>query len=344
MKNIRQAALSLTVVLFMTGCAAILQSPGAGRTGTVTFTVGVEPGRTLAPSLSQFAKIVLSFEGSPAVADAPVANGKAAVDLPVGSWKVRAKAYRDAQDTAPAAQSVENVIEFDGESVSGDTAFILAPAEDGPGTLEYLVALPEGVALGGGSAITIKQDGAVPESLAGDGFTDGVYAISEAGATISAKLDEGWYTVDILLESEAGDTAAYRQNTLILPGLVTKIGFAPGAEDFLSSEERAALTTLSGAVSFGTEEAGIDLGALENSGENYSLRIDYPKDTEALSFALGKPEAYAVTSNSESVTLTDAGEGFASATIEVDTASAAGEDIVFVLAVNEKARQRWILP
>ena len=339
MKNLRQSALGLTLVLFMTGCAAILQSPEEGKTGTVTFTVGVGQGRTAAPSLDQFAKIVLSFDGSPAVADVPVTKGKATASLPAGSWKVRAKAYKGAEDTDPAAQSAENAIAYDGATLSGNTAFVLVPEEKGPGTLRYIAALPEGLALNGGSSITITQDGAAPESLAGDGFTDGVYTIGEAEELVTAKLDGGWYTVDILLESDEGKTAVFRQNIRILPGLVTEIGFAPAAEDFLSFEARAALTVLTGAVSFDTKDEGVVVGALANSGEKYSLEISAPKNAETVSFTLGKPETYTVTVDEEDAELASLENTAAdSTTVEVDTASLAEGDITFALTVTAEGK------
>jgi hypothetical protein len=324
----------------MTGCAAILQSPEEGKTGTVTFTVGVEQGRTAAPSLDQFAKIVLSFEGSPAVADVPVTKGKAAAILPAGSWKVRAKAYKGAEDTDPAAQSAENAIEYNGASVSGNTVFVLVPAGEGPGTLRYLAALPEGLALNGGSSITITQDGAAPKSLDNDDFADGVHTISEAGETVTAELDGGWYTVDILLASDGGRTAVFRQNIRILPGLVTEIDFAPAAEDFLSFEARAALTSLA-SLTFDTEDEGVVVGDLANSGENYSLEIAAPKSAETVTFALAKPETYTVTVDeeyAELASLTDAGAGSASAAITVDTASLAEGDIAFALTVTAEGK------
>jgi hypothetical protein len=349
MKNIGQAAFGLALVLFMTGCAAILQNPGAEKTGMVTFTIsGGE--RTALPSIDQFEKITLSFaakNGSPAVADQDATGGSVAVELPLGSWDVTAKAYIGETDTSPAA-TAQNTIGYDGTDITGETRFILVAVGTGEGTLQYSVVVPGGVTLAGsGSQIRIEQNGAALEDLDGDGFTDGAHGISGSETDISVSLDGGRYVASIALEDDSGNTAIFRESVAILPGLVTKIGFAPAAADFLSPAERAALPDMGSVTFAGTSfNSGITVGSLEVDGQDYTLAIEAEDGTETLYFTLSKPAGYTVSlgANAAGTAVFDTFENGPAASdelvvIKVDTSSVVeGGDVAFTLTVAETGK------
>ena len=147
MKSLKDIVCGFALILLVAGCADILNGPGSpeARTGKVTLTIGSGPARTVAPGLGQFEKISLSFAGTGGtadLADVDVTGGSVEVELPVGSWDVTARAYSKAADESPAAVSEAHAFSWDGETVSGDTRFVLVPTGTGPGTLIYTTAVP----------------------------------------------------------------------------------------------------------------------------------------------------------------------------------------------------------
>jgi hypothetical protein len=306
MKNLKKmmsAALGgLTLALLLAGCADILNSPAApeAKPGKVTLTIGSGPARTVTPDVDQFKRIILTFEGrngSPDLEDADVKNGSATVDLPVGEWDVTAKAYLSAIDTTPAAASDAHVISWNGAVVSGDTAFILRPTGTGNGTLQYTVTVP--VTLAAGSRIQIEADGAVLETLDGDGFTDGVHDISVTETDKTVSLAAGSYTVDILLKEDGTtNTAVYRESVVILSGLVTKFEFAPAAGNFLDPDLWAILTDITDGLEFNTTMLNSgDIDIVEYFGDPSSpvLEITAPTETETVYFILEKTVKHSIT-------------------------------------------------
>lgn len=303
MKNLKKtmcaALCGLALGLLMAGCADILRTPEApeAKPGRITLTIGGGPERTAVPGIDQFGKISLVIEGqdgSADLGDVVAVGGSAAVVFPeYGSWKITAKAYLNDSDTNPAAISEAHDFSWDGISVDGDTRFILAPAGNGNGTLKYTITIQNGVTLAGsGSRIRIELDGVALDGYAGD-----AHPIS--GDTAEAEsLAAGTYAVDILLENSGGEIAAYRESVLILPGLITEIGFAPDPEDFLDPEAWAALTDIwDEDLEFGLTLAnlnGIFVDSLGGSAASPALSIDAPAKTETVRFTLAKTAAHSV--------------------------------------------------
>jgi hypothetical protein len=337
LKNILSKALysgsalgGLFLVLLLAGCADLLQSPAApdAKAGTVTLTIG-GGARTVMPSESQFEKITLSFAGIGGTADLPdrdITAGSVIVELPwTGSWTVTAKAYTD-EDEPPAATAANTII-WDGENEPGEIRFILIPAGDGLGTLKYSVTIP--VTLDSGSRIQIEQDGAVLDTLDGDSFADGVRGISVDLDNETVTLLPGYYVVDILMVKDA-NTAVYRESIVILSGLVTEINFAPGVNDFLSPEERAAMASLEDLedLVFGQTlipDDNVDIGEPAGSGP-YTLAITALAGAESVSFTVTKTEQ-------DHVVIKEGGDSASVSAEEFVAGSSAGDELA-VFTVN----------
>jgi hypothetical protein len=363
-KIIVKAFCGLALVLLMAGCADILQSPAAAEakpgTGKITLSVSGGPARTAVPLIGQFGKIILTIEGQNGAADLPDADAKSgsvSVVFPVtGTWKITAKAYLDAADENPAAASEPHDFSWNGTAVSGNTAFILVPAGNGPGTLKYTVTVPGDVTLAGGSRISIEQDGAALDGLDSDGFTDGVHGISASEAGIEVPLAAGTYAADILLvKNNNSYTAVYRETVVILPGLVTEISFTPDATSFLDPAVRAALTDITDTdLEFGgtaLADGSIDIDDLE-AGDPASptLAIAAPAGTEGLYFTLAKTAEHSVAiggtdaalvtmlADGVSVEGSSAGEEFAIFAVDTSGKAEMGGDIEFTLTVTKEGR------
>jgi hypothetical protein len=317
----------LALVLFAGGCANVLDTPkpAAGKAGTVTLSVDRgfigNNARTAVPAISQFNKITLSFagtEGTADLGDADATAGSATVTLPVGSWNVRARAYINTDDTAPAAESDPRTVSWDGDTLSAgaEAPFILKPSGTGAGTLKYTVTASEGIVLGNGSRIQIEKDGAVFTELETDGFSGGRRTItgSVSGETVS--LAAGRYIADILLVTANSDTAIYRETVVILEGLGTEISFSPQSADFMSGETRAALTGITG-IEFGAtadNTSGISVGQLTTGSGGYNQNITAPNGKTTVYFTVIKPSTVAITydtnaHDTNAVAVTEALEG-----------------------------------
>jgi hypothetical protein len=225
--------------ILLAGCSDILQGPpedsGSLGSGQVVITIGSEAERTVLPRMDQFSKIVLSFErknGSGTMSPVEVSPGETLISLSPGTWELTASAYNRADPPVITAQA-KNTLTRTGDLIEGKTYFALAPVGTGPGILRYTVAPPQGIALDAqGSFIKIEKD-------APGGDINVPVSGAVAGGELS--LDEGRYTVSIVLDDQASiKTAVYWETVVLLPGLVTEIVFAPLEGDFLDPEARAA--------------------------------------------------------------------------------------------------------
>jgi hypothetical protein len=282
----------------LAGCAQVINSPpgpvdpaGLGD-GRVVITIGSYLERTVLPQPDQFSKILLTFKrpgGSETMPSVEAGMGETVIALNPGAWEVRANAYNQADSPALVASAM-NVLTRSGESVTGNTRFVLAPTGSGPGTLRYAIVLPEDVAINPGlSRIRIEQNGVVPPG--GD--------IGVSGAlTGTLNLDPGSYAVDIVLDDAAGpNTAVFHEAALILPGLTTDIVFAPLAGDFLDPDARAALTNVA-EVQFRRTKNNSSrtvIGASGGGERNKTQILSVPNATETLYFALAKPQNHTIT-------------------------------------------------
>jgi hypothetical protein len=343
------------LVLLMAGCANVLNAPAApeAKTGKATFFVNSGPARTVVPSLSQFASIVLSFEarnGAPEVADLDATSGQATVQLPPGAWDVTAKAFLEGA-AEPAAVSEAHAFSYDGETVSGNPRFILVPAGTGPGTLKYTITVPDGVTLDTGSRMLIElPQGIEIEDAA---FTNGEHAITETETDAPVALPAGSYAVDILLKNSGGDTAVFRESVVILSGLVTELSYAPAAGAFLAPEVRAAMTDVT-VLEFQETIANISDVSVEALAATsdpfvYTLAINALAETNPVYFALAKTAGHSVAVGGDNAParVFDTGEeaegseaGDPLAVFAVDTASVLeeGGDLHFTLNVEEEGK------
>jgi hypothetical protein len=348
----------LALILLMAGCVDIIKAPPAAPDptdlgdGQVVITIGSGLERTVFPRMDQFSKILLSFErkdGAGSKEDEEVNLGETLINLTPGTWEIAAAAYNKADTPAVVARAV-NTLTRDGDQITGDTYFALAPVGTGPGILRYRVAPPGGIALDAAqSRIWIEQDDAVLSSLNSDSFTAGVRPISGA-VNGSLNLNPGRYAVDIVLDDNGSvNTAVYRAVIAILPGLVTEIVFSPVAGDFLDPDVRMALT---GAVTFGRttwNTSGTIVGSVVGEGANRTRGLSVPKRTGTVYFTLSKAASQTITLDAAAagkVVWTESGTvdaSIASATrpvFTVDTGdlAEAGGDRVFALSLAEPGK------
>jgi hypothetical protein len=370
MKNLKKILGGLALVLLVAGCADVLQGPAApeAKPGKVTLSVSAGPARTVAPAMSQFKKIVLSIEDSDeAVREVPVdSSGSATVEFQEpGSWKITAKAYIDAEDPEPAAESDPHDFSWDdyGAEVNGETSFVLKPTAeaDAPGHLQYRITIPQDpFALAAtGSSITIAQEDGAKLGL--EGFTDNERGIT-AGETNTVSLSAGRYWVEILLvENEEGNTAVYWENVVILPGLLTEISFAPAAGDFLDPGAWAALTDINekdgeenNLLAF--DETTLNAGGVVVSQDfsnpaSPALAIAAPAGSEAVRFTLAKTAQHSVAvsggTGAAAVTAleagaavegSEAGEDLAVFTVDTSDLKDTGGDVTFTLAIAKEGK------
>jgi hypothetical protein len=341
------AALVLGCVL-LAGCEDIIKGPppappeapdlGGGR---LVITIGGGTERTLIPRADQFSKITLSFErknGTGTMPDLEAGLGETVITLNPGTWELTAEAWNAADPPAVAARA-QNTLTRDGDIVSGNRYFALAPAGAGPGVLRYTVAPPEGVTLNPDlSRIRIEQDGELAAAPALDGET--------------VSLKPGRYVADILLAEAGGvNTAAFIESVVILPGLITDLVFKPGAGDFLDPEARALLTDVGG-VRFGlTKNNGSKtvVGPAGGAAPSVTQELSVPNGTETLYFTLSKARAQTVTPGGESgekvrVAVSGTVDGHAAsptlAVLTVDSSAlpAAGGTMEFTLTLGENGK------
>jgi hypothetical protein len=358
MKNLKNifCVCAPVLALLAAGCAALLEGPelSGAKAGTVTLTIDGESGRTAFPGIGQFEKILLSIagqEGAEDLPDADAAGGTATVEFPEpGSWTITAKAWINAGDENPAALSEGRRFVWDGETVTGDTRFVLEPAGTGPGTLLYTVSLPEGLVLGQGSRIRVEQDGALLGTLNEGGFAGGVRPLSAGETDQALSLAPGRYAVDILLIKDNGDAVLWRESVVILPGLITRISFAPEAEDFLAPREQADMTGIAG-LEFNTTLANtnsIYVGELLGADGSYTLAVEVPAEVSPAYFTLTKPAGHSVAvAGTTAVAMLDpgahmegstAGDGLAVFRVDTSSVMAEGGDIAFALTITEEGR------
>jgi hypothetical protein len=359
------------LALFVGGCADILQAPAApeAKPGKVTLNVSGGPARTVAPNIAQFEKIVLSIVDSENPADmreVPVDKNSGSVTVEFqepGSWKITAKAYINAGNTDPAAESEPHDFNWDdyGAEVNGETSFVLLPTAEAsiPGTLKYTITIPGNVTLAGsGSSITIEQEGSADLEL--DGFTNNVLDITE-DKTGAVDLPAGYYGVYILLENDEGETAIYWENAVVLPGLLTELAFEPDAEDFLDPEARAALTDINEKdgehnklLVFGeplSKTGAVAITPNFSNGASPSLAIAAPAGTGTVYFTLAKTAAHSVlvkegddsalvAQAEKGITVKGSEAGDTLAVFTVDTASAAvaGGNVEFTLTITKEGK------
>jgi hypothetical protein len=244
------------------------------------------------PSVNQFEKITLSFDGQENwdnLDDVNFIGDTVTVEIATaGSWEASIKAYIGEEDPEPAAvSSAAKTVSWAGSGQGvvvegGDTRFLLVSAADGqPGKLRYAVTLPENdFTLGAGSRIRIEQEGAAVD-LDIEGFTDGERAVTASIAATDLSLDAGFYVVDILIVKDDNTVAVYRKSVGILSGLITEIGFEAG--DFLDPATAAAVVAL-GEEPFGPR---IGVGSINfTAGSPSTLAISATGET--MSFTLTK--------------------------------------------------------
>jgi hypothetical protein len=313
----------------LAGCAQLINSPpepvdpAAPGDGRVVIYIGSYLERTVVPRPDQFSKILLTFTrqgGSEALPPVEAGIGETVIALNQGTWEVTAGAYNQAETPALVASAM-NVLTRSGDSITGNTRFVLAPTGTGPGTLRYAIAPPEGISLDPAlSRIRIEQNGEV--------IPDGLIALS-GDLTGTLNLDPGSYTVDIVLDDAAGpNTAAFHEAALILPGLTTDVVFAPLAGDFLDPDARAALTNVA-EVQFRRTKNNSSrtvIGA-SGGGELYKTQaLSVPNGTDTLYFALTKPQNHSI-----SIGGTDAGKVVYATTGTVDGHAAKKNEPVFTV-------------
>jgi hypothetical protein len=317
---LRSSLTTLALLLMLAGCSNPVSPPApvSGPAGRVTFAIGGAE-RAVLPSVNQFGKITLSFDGQ---GDAPdltwdFTGNTVAVDITTaGSWEASVQAYIGEEDPEPAAvSSAAKTVSWAGSGPvmveGGDTRFFLvSAATDGrPGKLKYAVTLPENdFALGAGSRIRIEQEGAAVDLDIG-GFTNGERAITASIAATDLALDAGLYAVDIRIVKDNNTVAVYRKSVSILSGLITEIGFE--AEDFLDPATAAAVVAL---------------------GEEPFKAMDDDDTVNSIDFIAGAPSTLAIGTVGETVffTLTKS----ADQTVEIDKSGDWG-DVTYVAEGNE---------
>jgi hypothetical protein len=281
----------LGAIALLAACSNIWEPPEApaGKTGTVTLTVGQGTGgeRAVFPSLSQFSKVILHFDTLDGgdVGDALVVNGAVTLSLPKGEWEVTAEAYLG---EVLAAASEAHTLEYDGTGpilTSGDTHFVLEPKLTGPGTLKGAVGIPGGISLGAGSRMKVTE------------LASGVVVYPETPITgpvsQEPELPAGRYFVDIVLVNGANNyTAVYQRTVVILSGLATELVFEPQAGDFLSPEARAALTSLAN-LGFTTTQPDVVIDSDDLLNGNVSIVA--PGGTTAVVFTVNNPDGLTLT-------------------------------------------------
>jgi hypothetical protein len=274
----------LGCVLLSGGCAQLINSPpdpaepGDGR---VLIFIGAGPERTAFPRLDQLSKIVLSFKrqgGTDTMPPVELGLGETVVVLNPGTWELTASAYNKANPPVVAA-SAANTLTRNGELITGNTYFALAPAGTGQGTLSYKITPPGGVVLDPArSRIQIEKDGEALETLPISGALTG-----------TASLASGSYTVNIVLDdNSSANSAAFQEAALILPGLTTEIVFAPQAGDFLNPELRAVLSNVDN-VKFGRTQNNSSRTVIGESGGgelNKTQALSVPHGMETAHFTL----------------------------------------------------------
>jgi hypothetical protein len=281
----------------LAGCAQLINSPpelvdpaelGDGR---LVIYIGSYLERTVLPRPDQFSKILLTFKrqgGSETLPPVEAGIGETVIALNQGTWEVTADAYNQAE-TPEVVASAMNVLTRNGESVTGNTRFVLAPTGSGPGTLRYAIAPPEGIALDPAlSRIRIEQ--------AGELVVGGLIPLSGA-LTGTLNLDPGSYTVDIVLDDAGGpNTAAFHEAALILPGLTTDVAFAPQAGDFLDPDVRAALTNVATVQFRGTKNNSSHtvIGASGGGEIHKTQALSVPNGTATVYFTLTGLQNHAI--------------------------------------------------
>jgi hypothetical protein len=351
---LRGAVAALALIAALAGCSDLISPPAAsGPSGKITLTIG-GPGRAALPSLDQFEKITLSFvgkDGAENLPDADITGGSVTVEIAAaGSWEVSAKAYIGEADSAPAADSNIQTISWagPGSEVTGDAWFTLSPTaeETDPGTLRFTVALPEDISLGTGSRIRIEQNGAPLEDLDSGGFVDGVQDISASIEAADLSLAAGRYAVEILIVKDDNTVAACRETAVILPGLITAIAFAPGAEDFLDPATPAAQIGGEG-LSFAVTTDSSSVKDMDFTADpSPSLSVTAATGYQTVYFTLTKGEEQAVEiggTDAADVTLVaagdDAGDSVASATLAVFVVSNVDQgDKAFTITITEPGK------
>jgi hypothetical protein len=297
-KKLVIGAAMLLAFVVITGCYNPASPPeGSSEFGRVTLTIGGAP-RTALPSITQFAKITLSFTGKDGAAnlsDVDISSGTAEIELFVpGSWEVSARAHIDGDSEEPDAVSEPKTISWAGPgtaaTVDGETWFTLNPTAEAtePGILKHTVTVPQGITLGSGSRIRIEQNGAVLEYLDSEGFDDGAKDIAASIEAANLSLNPGRYIVDILLVNDDNTVAVYREAAVILPGLITDIVFAPAQADFLDAATAASKTTLEG-LTFASTDDDSSTVVFTNDGSP-SLAVTAASTAQIAFFAIAKSE------------------------------------------------------
>jgi hypothetical protein len=233
MKKIYKKSFIMTLaasLLILGACNNILTPPqyrGNGETGTVYIAIDGKntDARTLAPTVDNFTRYVVSFSGPGTQADVEITGGSSrAVSLVAGDWTITVKAYTGTAGSYNEVGQGSALVNVPaGGSASADIT--ITPISGGQGDLSYSVSIP-GVDRAVLSLTNMSTDTPVSD----------IDLITAGGGpgTLADKLNlaSGYYLLKIRLE-QGGKYAGRTEVVYIYDGLTTNAGYIFTDNDFV---------------------------------------------------------------------------------------------------------------